>query len=701
MATKIADITVTKQSGTRLTINAKGKYIEDDSYFDIAVQNGSATTPATSITANPSISVSSSGLITSTVGKNQTVTPTVEAGYVSTGTTGTITVTGSNTSQLSTIDTTVYNVSTAEDRIIIRKVVISGITASNIKNGAVITVGDSGKATRITSTTGTFTDASTVSSGQTAATAGDIKFGKSAWVDGEEVKGSIANTSITEGTTTVNGTTATRGTATWGDGFISSGTMSAATFTNEGTSGKTYVDISNTTSAPVLVSGDYLYINKGYTDDLKISLAKLVPDGSDVKGHGEYLISGHSAYDDDGTLVAGTIQTIASTDLNVNGKTVTVPVGYYTGANDATPVSADVAEGSYSPSVTSASVSTAPTYTPATSGSITDITTDVLPSGTDGTDYWTITPSGTKTSGTARSKATATISTAGYIEAGSKTTSSYTSKTITITEKAGTDTYIPKAVIAGSSTNASATTTVAPGAVTVSKQSTPSGVTNAASGNATTTAPSSGVYVAVKATVAANNTGTTSAISGSGIATVSTAGYAPSTLTGSISVSGTATAKTSAADSDMTYVPITTATPTFTGGTVSGTATASSSTGADLSTSTDNSGITIATAGSATRAVVKYDSAVSGWVSKSANADAYAQGSATALTGATYYLNGVTISAPSSGTRTFSVIAPDKNGTNHTYLFTTDSSGNTSIKVDATLTMQWNETDQSLDFVYT
>lgn len=43
----------------------------------ITVPGGSATTPATSITANPSISVSSGGLITATVSGSQSVTPTV------------------------------------------------------------------------------------------------------------------------------------------------------------------------------------------------------------------------------------------------------------------------------------------------------------------------------------------------------------------------------------------------------------------------------------------------------------------------------------------------------------------------------------------------------------------------------------------------------------------------------------------------
>jgi hypothetical protein len=63
---------------------------------------GSATTPATTITANPSISVSNSGLITASVSASQGITPDVDAGYISTGTAGTITASGSNTQQLST-----------------------------------------------------------------------------------------------------------------------------------------------------------------------------------------------------------------------------------------------------------------------------------------------------------------------------------------------------------------------------------------------------------------------------------------------------------------------------------------------------------------------------------------------------------------------------------------------------------------------
>lgn len=126
-------------------------------------------------------------------------------------------------------------------------------------------------------------------------------------VDGTSAYYSIKTTSVTEGTTTVSGNTATRGNASWGTGWITADNMGAAVFANTATSGKSYVDISGTSDAPVLISGDYLYINKGYVDDLKISLAKLVPDGSDVKGHSDYILTGHSAYDDDGILIAGSM----------------------------------------------------------------------------------------------------------------------------------------------------------------------------------------------------------------------------------------------------------------------------------------------------------------------------------------------------------------------------------------------------------
>lgn len=73
----------------------------------------------------------------------------------------------------------------------IRGVTTANIDAENIKDGVVVKVGDSASAGRIKNVTGTFTDASTVSNGQTAAGAGQIREGYSAWVDGAEVQGNI------------------------------------------------------------------------------------------------------------------------------------------------------------------------------------------------------------------------------------------------------------------------------------------------------------------------------------------------------------------------------------------------------------------------------------------------------------------------------------------------------------------------------
>lgn len=87
-------------SGT-LTISSGGTK-DVTNYASASVAAGSATTPTTSITANPSISVSSGGLITATASASQIVTPTVSEGYVTEGTAGTVTVSGSNTQQLTT-----------------------------------------------------------------------------------------------------------------------------------------------------------------------------------------------------------------------------------------------------------------------------------------------------------------------------------------------------------------------------------------------------------------------------------------------------------------------------------------------------------------------------------------------------------------------------------------------------------------------
>lgn len=83
--------------------------------------------------------------------------------------------------------------------------------------------------------------------------------------------------------------------------------VTQATFANAATSGTTYTDISST--GPVLISGDYLYINAGYTPAQKISLARLVPDGASDNLAANFILNGYSAYNDNGVLITGNIPT--------------------------------------------------------------------------------------------------------------------------------------------------------------------------------------------------------------------------------------------------------------------------------------------------------------------------------------------------------------------------------------------------------
>ena len=91
-------------TGTKaITISGPGTTTEDVTNYanaEITVPAGSAATPATTVPVTPAISVSNSGLITASVNASQNVTPAVSPGFVSAGTAGAVSVSGSNTQQL-------------------------------------------------------------------------------------------------------------------------------------------------------------------------------------------------------------------------------------------------------------------------------------------------------------------------------------------------------------------------------------------------------------------------------------------------------------------------------------------------------------------------------------------------------------------------------------------------------------------------
>lgn len=141
----IATKTSSDMTASGATVTAPAGYYASSSSKSVA--SGSATTPATSISVTPTISVNSStGLITATVSGSQSVTPTVSAGYVSSGTAGTVSVSGSDTEQLTvkaaaTITPTTSNQTIAAGTYLTGAQTISGdanLLASNIKSGVSI-----------------------------------------------------------------------------------------------------------------------------------------------------------------------------------------------------------------------------------------------------------------------------------------------------------------------------------------------------------------------------------------------------------------------------------------------------------------------------------------------------------------------------------------------------------------------------------
>lgn len=245
-----------------------GSGIARKSSTDLTASGATITAPAgyyasdatktisSGVLSNPSISVSNSGLITATSGVGT-------AGYLA------ITATASNTSQLTTLGATTYNTSSSNQTIASEKyitgtqtilaVATSNISAGNIKYNVTVKVGDANDDDRITSVTGTFSAANTVSSGQTAAAAAQILSGYSAFVNGVEVQGSIA-------TKTSSDLTASGATVTVPAGYYASqATKSVSTMTlptsaaSSATSGYTSkATISRSTSA------QYINIPPGY-----------------------------------------------------------------------------------------------------------------------------------------------------------------------------------------------------------------------------------------------------------------------------------------------------------------------------------------------------------------------------------------------------------------------------------------------------
>ena len=164
-----------------------------------AVASGSATTPATTVSVTPSISVNSStGVITASVSGTKSVTPTVSAGYVSSGTAGTITVSGSGTEALTTQAAQTITPGTS-DQTIAAGTYLTGaqtilgdadLISANIKSGANI-FGVSGSSMVVDTTIASL-----------AATAATILSGYKAYVNGSLLTGEMNVPTVSQDSST-------------------------------------------------------------------------------------------------------------------------------------------------------------------------------------------------------------------------------------------------------------------------------------------------------------------------------------------------------------------------------------------------------------------------------------------------------------------------------------------------------------------
>lgn len=115
---------------------------------------------------------------------------------------------------------------------------------------------------------------------------------------------------------------------------ISTAVKTGNELNNEAKEGVSYVD--TTASAPALIEGQYLYLEEGYYDAQKISLAKLVPDGTTVGTSTEspLIYKSVTVRNDDGSIVTGTMQDAElSTEGSVKVNTTNPSVSFAKGVS--------------------------------------------------------------------------------------------------------------------------------------------------------------------------------------------------------------------------------------------------------------------------------------------------------------------------------------------------------------------------------
>ena len=292
---------------------------------------------------------------------------------------------------------------------------------------------------------------------------------------------------------------------------VANGSVSAATTTDPGTG---YTN--QTTVTPSGTSAQYVKITAGYLPNSKITVSKMAAGSysASVASHTTSNATASSSVTGSITDVATTTKpsgtdgtnyytitpklTTAAGSSKATGKATIDTAGYLAAGNKSSSESSKsvgvtatqgdnyyLKAGAYSASVASHTVSNA-TASSSVTGSITDVATSTKPtSGTDGTDYYTITPKLTTAAGSSKATGKATVGTAGYLATGSAT-SSESSKSVGVTATQGGDYYLK----AGKSSDVTATVTAGISNITsINASQVTDGVTVTASASGSTIVP--------------------------------------------------------------------------------------------------------------------------------------------------------------------------------------------------------------------
>lgn len=247
-----------------LTVNADSGYTGLGTVTINAVGEGTIATPATSITANPSISLdTTNGLITASAIASKSVTPSLStAGYVSSSygtlTAGTISVSGSNSLQLTTVSANTITPTESEQTAVASNV----YTLGTIKVGAISSTYVGSGITRQSSTNMTVsTNTVTAPAGYYSTSASKSIPNGSATTPATTITANPTISVSSSGLITATASKTQGVTPTVSAGYVSSGTSGTITVSGTNTSQlttKSATTYTPTTTNQTISSGTYL-----------------------------------------------------------------------------------------------------------------------------------------------------------------------------------------------------------------------------------------------------------------------------------------------------------------------------------------------------------------------------------------------------------------------------------------------------------